>query len=168
MAAVASDKSQYKSKKSEESKKKHIKVYKKKEGECFACIENKTLVNISPNCQHNPEYCSKCISKYLHSKISTKGARKFQCLHPSCNVTWDTTEYYQMLDDKHLKIVDKLNLNATLEQMEDFRWCKNPKGCGSGQLVFNYKDLKGIDAYFIICLYMTVNNLFTFVDVLIS
>ena len=124
---------------------KDLKVYQKTEGECFSCVTETTLVNISQKCKHKPEYCAECITKYLHFKIDSKGSRRFQCLQPKCHNVWDTSDYYQMLDEKHLGIVDKLNLNATLQQMPDFRWCKNEKGCGSGQLVANWKELQGVN-----------------------
>ena len=108
-------------------------VYRKSNGECSTCILETTLVN--------------CISRYLNIQVTSKGSRQFQCLSPKCQVIWDPSDYYQMLGDRELKIVDKLNLMGTLQQMEDFRWCKAKNGCGSGQLVANWKELQGIDYY---------------------
>lgn len=120
-------------------------VYKKSRGECSTCILETTLVNISRKCKHKAEYCANCISRYLNIQVTSKGSRQFQCPSPQCQIIWEPSDYYQMLDDRELKIVDKLNLMATLQKMEDFRWCKAKKGCGSGQLVANWKELQGID-----------------------
>eukprot|EP01084_Bolivina_argentea_P187849 323496_1 len=122
---------------------KKIKVYKQRSGECKICREDTELINISPGCKHNPDYCRECIKRTIETKISSKGNRQFQCMYPRCDTEFDSSQYYALLDKKHLCIVDKLNLNAILEIMPEFRWCKNPKGCGSGQLVSNWKGLQG-------------------------
>lgn len=45
---------------------------------------------------------------------------------------------------KGIKIFQKIYIiKSYLEKQPEFRWCANPKGCGSGQLVENWESLKG-------------------------
>eukprot|EP00483_Globobulimina_turgida_P012429 UN12452 len=122
-----------------------LQVYMRRSGLCTSCFEDNQLRTISPDCMPNPDYCMQCIKRTIETKISSKGHRQFQCMHPRCATIYDSSQYYVLLNKKHLSIVDKLNLNATLELMPEFIWCKNPKGCGSGQLLSDWKALRGLD-----------------------
>eukprot|EP01083_Nonionella_stella_P286044 973542_1 len=139
---MAQQKKKSKRRKPKSDKAFNCKTYRRRVYLCVACVSTKTVVNISPDCDHDAQYCAACIQATIQARIQ-KGQCKFQCQCPGCEVMWKPEQYYALLDKTHLNLVDKLHLNATLEQMEEFRWCKNPKGCGSGQLVANWRQLKG-------------------------
>lgn len=67
----------------------------------------------------------------------------FECPMPTCRVTFEPTEYSQLLDVRLNGLLDTILLNRFLESQEEFRWCKSSKGCGAGQLVSNYQNLLG-------------------------
>ena len=115
-----------------------------RQGECSICAEdNRTLVNLSKNCTHLASSCASCLKASIVSEIKSKGNYKFQCSSSKCELWFEPSEYYHLLDQPLIDLVDKLLLHRMLEKSEEFRWCKSSKGCGAGQLVSNHKDLLG-------------------------
>ncbi|CAF0806332.1 unnamed protein product [Adineta ricciae] len=117
--------------------------YKQRQGECSICSDNETLVNISKKCTHLAGCCAPCITQSITTDINSKGLYVFRCPLPACNVKFEPEEYYHLLDQRLISIIDNLLLHRVLEADEEFRWCKSSKGCGAGQLVSNHKHLLG-------------------------
>lgn len=107
------------------------------------CTEEKQLVNISKRCTHSPDTCLECTTKSVRTEVQGKASTRIACSSRNCDVKYQAEEYYPLLDKKLQGITDKLLLNILLEQDDEFRWCKSSKGCGSGQLISNHKDLTG-------------------------
>lgn len=116
---------------------------KKKTGNCSICYEQIELVNISKKCKHEPNACLNCVTNSVRTEIQGKGQSRIECSAGGCNVAYEPEEFYPLLDQRLKDIVDKLLLNKLLETEEEFRWCKSKKGCGAGQLVSNYRELRG-------------------------
>lgn len=113
-------------------------------GECTICAENPVkLVLLSSRCNHSPSVCEGCHKNSISNDIQTKGTHHFHCPVSNCSIQYEPDEYYHLLSGRDRDLVDKLLLNRTLEQMEEFRWCKSEKGCGAGQLVSNHAELLG-------------------------
>ncbi|CAF1418781.1 unnamed protein product [Adineta ricciae] len=117
--------------------------YKQRQGQCSICSDNETLVNISKQCTHLAGCCAPCITQSITTDINSKGLYVFRCPLPACNVKFEPEEYYHLLDQRLISIIDNLLLHRVLETDEEFRWCKSSKGCGAGQLVSNHKHLLG-------------------------
>lgn len=125
-------------------KRKKIDCFKTKKGTCSICITAKsTLVTISPSCTHQAKYCLECITRDIISNITQKGVSQFNCCSPGCKVVYEPHSVYPLLDQRNLGILDKLLLNKALENNHEFRWCKSESGCGYGQCVGNWQDLRG-------------------------
>ena len=105
--------------------------------------KKKTLVTINKNCHHEPAYCLSCIAKTIESEINSKGNCNFTCKAIGCKNEFECENYYPLLSKHKLNIVDKIITHRTLEKMASFRWCKNKHGCGNGQLVSNWQNLRG-------------------------
>lgn len=133
---------------------------KQRQGTCSICSENnQNLVTLSKNCKHEAACCVPCLTQNISSTITSKGIYRFECPSPTCNVEFEPSEYFHLLDARLTTLVDKLLLNRFLESNEEFRWCKSKKGCGAGQLVSNYQDLLG---------YVMLKNLFSLVLMCLS
>jgi len=111
--------------------------------ECICCYNETKLRNLSKKCVHQADYCIECIQKLIQTKIEDKGQTRFVCPSPLCNVEYEPNEYFPIINKKCHDIIDKLLLNKALENIDGFRWCYNPNGCGTGQIIDNYKQLKG-------------------------
>ncbi|CAF0758655.1 unnamed protein product [Didymodactylos carnosus] len=118
-------------------------LFKVRDGNCLVCASTTQLCNISKNCTHPSQCCLPCIKRTIIGEITSKGRHRFVCCARSCKIEYDPNEYFHLLERKETELVDNLLLNSLLEQNDEFRWCKNPKGCGAGQLVSNYQDLLG-------------------------
>ncbi|CAF4123010.1 unnamed protein product, partial [Adineta steineri] len=93
---------------------------KERQGTCSICSDNNlTLVTLSKTCRHEAACCIPCFTQNISSNINSKGTHRFECPMPTCNVVFDPTEYYHLLDARLKDLVDKLLLNRLLETDEE-------------------------------------------------
>ena len=123
---------------------KTIECFKQRVGVCKICYAPKSkLVTFASKCQHAAMYCLQCISKSIAANVCQKGMPRFKCVAANCSVVYEPQSVFAVLDKKTLGILDKLLLHKALESNHEFRWCKSKKGCGYGQLIGNWTDLRG-------------------------
>jgi hypothetical protein len=102
---------------------------------CEICDANNPLVQVSASCKHKNKYCQDCIRKHISASMDGKGSvTNIQCPDSECKKMMDSTEVIIHLkgDSALLNKADRLLFLAYLRSQDNFRWCCNPSGCGSG------------------------------------
>ncbi|KAI0102112.1 hypothetical protein GGR51DRAFT_550601 [Nemania sp. FL0031] len=103
--------------------------------ECIICVENIPRrgfpkFDISPVCDHEVQFCLKCLATHLSSQLESNGPKSFTC--PQCRGQLPYTSIKQYALPETFIQHDKVLARNGLAEQPNFCWCT--AGCGSGQL----------------------------------
>jgi hypothetical protein len=115
--------------------------------QCGICDENKPLIPFCQRCEHVDKYCKECIVKTIREDLNGKGSIRVTCPKPDCKKILETHELLLHVseDDVLSHKADGLIFLAYLRSEDNFRWCANPRGCGSGAFL---QDDPNVCSYF--------------------
>ncbi|CAG8434092.1 5293_t:CDS:2 [Diversispora eburnea] len=106
--------------------------------ECSICVEEYSKSNfqkITEKCTHNNNICNACVDKHISSKMNDKGDIVIYCPYDGCGNEFEFNDVKRIVTKKVFERYDTLTLRKTLQNMPEFKWCKNAS-CGSGQIHF--------------------------------
>jgi len=82
---------------------------------------------------HGIVVCTSCLAKHIGATVNGKGATNVLCPIHACGKPLDFSDIQRYASKNVFERYDYLLLRQSLQQLEGFRWCKNPE-CGNGQI----------------------------------
>ena len=103
---------------------------------CDICdTENVKLVQSCRLCSHENKYCQTCIIAHISEAINGKGSvTNVECPYADCRCIMPSEELLAHIGWKAdlCRKADHILFMGFLRSSPNFRWCANPRGCGSG------------------------------------
>jgi hypothetical protein len=105
-----------------------------KKMECIICLKSlpKSLFRkITTNCNHEINICKLCVNEHITFQLDNRVDVK--CPFDGCPLKIQYDDMKEIANEKVFKRYDKILLCQALNEISEFRWCKNPK-CNFGQI----------------------------------
>lgn len=109
---------------------------------CLICAEDKPAHDfparkITPDCQHEPQVCSRDLQTWIASEMEDKGWDKIAC--PECNEPLKHSDVQALALKVTFERYETLATRALLSSDSNFVWCLKTD-CGSGQIHESGRD----------------------------
>lgn len=104
-------------------------------GTCSICDEEDVqLYRSAKACTHAPKFCWGCIEKTVKAGVNDKGSiNNIDCPEEGCRLRLPVEEALAWLREaKTREKADRILFLQFIRSCDNFRWCMNRRGCGSG------------------------------------
>ncbi|CAG8546652.1 343_t:CDS:2 [Paraglomus brasilianum] len=104
--------------------------------DCAICCDSLPLRNFTlstTKCSHSASICRACLNEYIIREITDKGNINIRCPDTECQMIFAQEDIRDIVDEDVFFRFEALSLRFALQQVPDFRWCKNGN-CPAGQI----------------------------------
>ncbi|RIA99023.1 hypothetical protein C1645_811993 [Glomus cerebriforme] len=104
--------------------------------ECQICFELRSVslfIKITTNCNHELNICKLCVNNHILTHLDSKDDIEIICPFDKCDQKIQYNDVKKFVSKSKFKRFDTLIFLQTLNEIPDFRWCKNPR-CKFGQI----------------------------------
>ncbi|CAG8543664.1 6418_t:CDS:2 [Paraglomus occultum] len=104
--------------------------------ECAICCDKLPIRDFAfptTKCSHAASICRACLNEYIIREITDKGNINIRCPDTECQMIFAQEDIREIVDEDVFSRFEALSLRFALQQVPDFRWCKNGN-CPAGQI----------------------------------
>ncbi|CAG8619459.1 24280_t:CDS:2 [Cetraspora pellucida] len=102
--------------------------------ECTICYQtaNRDFRKITSKCTHQAVVCTECVIKHVQIQLDEKQELKIPCPTRECEKIMERYDVKNIVTEELFKRYDTLAFKTAIQNIPEFRWCKDP--CGAGQI----------------------------------